>query len=116
MRSGEIVPEWLVGIIVPIHKNGAKHDPSNYRGITLRSCLGKLFMAILNNRLLTYTIQNDILSKSQLGFLAGNRTSDAHIILNNIIKKYCHNRNKKVYSAFIDFSKAFDSIRRDILL
>ena len=35
---------------------------------------------ILNQRLLKYVIENNILSKEQLGFVAGNRTSDAHII------------------------------------
>lgn len=79
------------------------------------SCLGKLFIAILNNRLLQYTIYNKILSDSQLGFLAGNRTSDAHIILNNAIRKHCHKNGSKIYSCFIDFSKAFDTVPRDIL-
>ena len=113
--SCEVIPEWVIGIIVPIHKNGSKSEPTNYRGVTLLSCLGKLFISILNNRLLQYTIQKKILSDSQLGFLAGNRTSDAHIIINNIISKYCHKKNKKIHSCFIDFSRAFDTIPRDIL-
>ena len=54
--------------------------------------------------------------KSQLGFLSGNRTSDAHIILNNLIRKNCRRNNSKIYSCFIDFSRAFDSIPRNILL
>ena len=32
LQSGEVIPEWLMGIIVPIHKKGSKLDPSNYRG------------------------------------------------------------------------------------
>ena len=81
----------------------------------LMSCLGKLFISILNNRLLQFTIRNKILSDSQLGFLAGNRTSDAHIIINNIIRKHCHKHNTKIFGCFIDFSKAFDTVPRDIL-
>ena len=115
LESNEISPDWVIGLIVPIHKKGTKTDPNNYRGITLMSCFGKLFLAILNNRLLHFTIQNKILADSQLGFLAGNRTSDAHIILNNIIKKHCHKNNSTLFSCFIDFSKAFDTIPRDIL-
>ena len=52
---------------------------------------------------------------SQLGFLAGNRTSDAHIIINNLVRKYCHTKGQKIYSCFVDFAKAFDTIPRDIL-
>ena len=116
MQSNEIVPDWTLGIIVPIHKKGSKNDPSNYRGITLMSCLGKLFLSILNNRLLQFTRENKILSDTQLGFVAGNRTSDAHIIINNLIRKYCHENKSKLFSCFVDFSKAFDTIPRDILL
>ena len=115
LESNEIVPEWVIGTIVPIHKKGPKTDLNNYRGITLMSCFGKLFLSVLNKRLLLFTNHNNILSDNQLGFIAGNRTSDAHIILNNIIRKNCHKKNEKMFSCFIDFSKAFDSIPRDIL-
>ena len=75
-----MVPEWVVVLIVPIHKSGSKTDPSNYRGISLLSCFGKLFFSILNNRLMHFTTENNILYKSQLGFMPGNRTTDAYII------------------------------------
>ena len=80
------------------------------------SCMGKLFLSILDNRLLHHAINNNILHKTQLGFVPGNRTSDAHIIINNIIQKYCHKGNSKIFSCFVDFSKAFDTVPRDILL
>ena len=115
LKNNEIVPDWLVGVIVPIDRNGTKTDPSNYRGISLLCSLGKLFLSILNNRLLTFTIENNLLSKNQLGFLPGNRTTDAHIIVPNLIRKYCHKKKSKIYSCFIDFSKAFDTIPRDLL-
>ena len=116
LESNEIIPEWVIGAIVPIYKKGSKAEPSNYRGITLMSCFGKLFLSILNNRLMKFTIDKNILSSSQLGFLPGNRTSDAHIIINNLVRKYCHKKNSKIYSCFIDFAKAFDTVPRDILL
>ena len=52
----------------------------------------------------------------QLGFLPGNRTSDAHFIIHNLIQKVCHKSNSRIYSCFIDFSQAFDTIPRDELL
>ena len=115
-KTGEVIPEWVVGMIVPIHKDGAKLDTSNYRGITLISCLCKLFISILNTRLLSFTKNQRILADSQLGFVPGNRTSDAHILIHNLVRKVCHKNNSKIYSCFVDFKKAFDSIPRDILL
>ena len=112
-KEGKGVSNWLTSLLVPIHKKGAVDDPDNYRGIALISCLAKFFYAILNNRLMDYCLKYQILSPSQLGFLAGNRTSDAHIILYNLINEYCHKRGQKLYGCFVDFSKAFDSIPRD---
>ena len=91
-------------------------DPNNYRGIALMSCLGKLFLSILNARLLEFVLKNDILGSNQLGFEPGNRTSDTHIIINNIVNKICHRGNKKLFSCFDDFRTAFDLVPRDILL
>ena len=116
LNHNDIIPDWLISIIAPIYKKGSKADPSNYRGISLLSCFGKLFLSILNNRLMEFTIKNNILSKNQLGFLPGNRTSHAHIIIHNLVRKYCHKNGSRIYSCFIDFSKAFDTIPGDILL
>ena len=108
--------KWLISIISAIHKKGAKDDPDNYRGISLMSCLGKLFLSVINNRITGFVTENNILSCGALGFVKGNRTSDPHIILNTLIQKYCHKGGKKLYGCFVDFSKAFDTVPRDILI
>ena len=45
---------WSVGFIVPIYKSGDCDDPSNYRGITITSCVGKLFTSVINQRITTF--------------------------------------------------------------
>ena len=115
LKKGGSIPLWSLSAIIPIFKNGNYDDPNNYRGISLLSSLGKLFYGVLSNRLLRYCGGKSILSPSQLGFLPGNRTTDAHLILYNLICKYCHRNNMKIYGCFVDFSKAFDSLPRDIL-
>lgn len=114
-QTNEKIEQWALALITPILKSGPKMDPSNYRGISIISCLGKFYTSILNKRLLKYCIENKILKPEQLGFLAGNRTSDAHLILYSMIQQYCHQKNEKIFSCFVDFSKAFDTIPRDLL-
>ena len=116
LQSSEVVPDWVLGMIVPLFKDGSRMDANNYRGITLMSCLGKLFLSILNARLTVYAVEHSLLTKSALGFVAGNRCSDAHIIIHNLVKKFCHGDGSKIYSCFVDFKKAFDSVQRDLLL
>ena len=67
-------------------------DPDKYRGILLISCLYKLLTAILNKRLVVFCKENGILSPRQLGFVSGNRTSDAHFVF----KDYCHNKGERL--------------------
>ena len=55
LNTGIIPTAWVEGIIIPLYKNkGDTLDVNNYRPITLLSCLGKLFTAVLNNRLSTF--------------------------------------------------------------
>ena len=56
--------------------------------------------------------KHKILSKGQLGFIPGNRTSDAHLILHNLIESYCKNKKKHIFGCFVDFEKAFDTLPR----
>ena len=48
----QIYPEeWSRRIITPVLKAREIENPDNYRGITINSCLSKLFNLLLNNRL-----------------------------------------------------------------
>ena len=115
LKHPMVINKWHMSMISPIHKNGSKMNPDNYRGISLISCFAKFFYAILNKRLLKYAKDNNILSKAQLGFLPGNRTADALLILYNLIEYYCHKNQKYLFGCFVDFSKAFDTIPRQTL-
>ena len=98
-------------MITPIFKSGKKKDPNNYRGICISSCLGKLFCAILNDSILNYTTENDIIHPSQIRFLPGNRTADHIFTLRTLYEKCVLNSNRgKLYVCFVDFKKAFNSI------
>ena len=86
----------------------------NYRGITLLSVLGKLFTRIMNNRLVTWAEEYRIYVKAQGGFRPGRSTVDNIFVLDGIMNSYLSS-GKALYSAFIDFSKAFDYVVRDNL-
>jgi hypothetical protein len=63
-------------------------NPNNYRGITVMSCLAKLFNRVLNNRLDSFLECNSIIVKEQIGFQKKSRTSDHMFILRIMIDKY----------------------------
>ena len=55
---------------------GSPTDPDNYRGITIVSCFGKLFLSVLNKRVTTFLEINNILGQEQAGFRKGHNTLD----------------------------------------
>ena len=112
LDTGIIPTSWVKGIIVPIYKNkGDSLDPGNYRPITLLSCLGKLFTAVLNDRPNIFLEENDILCENQAGFRKHYSTTDHILTLHSLIELFKYQK-KKIYCTFIDFSKAFDSVWR----
>ena len=73
----------------------------------------KYFCSILNQRLLEHANINNVLHKSQIGFLPKNRTADHVLTLRTLVDKYVHHHNEKIYACFVDFKKAFDSVWHD---
>ncbi len=60
LNSGYFPTLWKKSLITNIYKEGSISEPNNYRGITLSSCLGKLFSLIMNFRLVEYLNAHNI--------------------------------------------------------
>lgn len=102
--------QWSKGYLVSIPKAGDKTLPENGRGLTLLSCLSKLFTKLINNRLVDYLEKHKILSDAQSGFRKNRQTTDNLFITKALVDKYIKQSNKKLHFCFIDFRKAFDTI------
>ena len=112
--SGHYPSAWSSSWLKPLHKGGDRTDPNRYRGISIMSCMGKLFCSILNHRLVSFIEKNKLGSKYQIGFAKDCRTADHMLAMKTLIDKYS-SANQKLYTCFIDFSKAFDTVWRDAL-
>lgn len=102
---------WNESFLVLLHKKGDKFDPGNYRAISISSNLGKLFNKIILKRLGNFFYTNNLIRTNQIGFKENTRTSDHLFTLQSIIQNY-KQKHKKVFAAFIDLKKAFDTVWR----
>ena len=112
--KGEYPDKWSEGVIQPLHKKGSYNEPDNYRKLTLMACMGKIFEAILNKRLVFQSEATGIVDPNQFGFTQGCRTSDNVFIIDSLIS-YQKSLRKNLFITFIDFSKAFDFVNRSFL-
>ena len=115
LKSKVFPDNWNISLQSPLHKGGDPLDTNNYRGISLISCLGKCFTAIMAERLYYFVNSTAKLGKEQCAFRKGYRTTDNIFCLKSIINKYINNTKGKLYACFIDFRKAFDCVWREAL-
>ena len=107
---------WNESVTTPLHKKGDKQNPDNYRAIAVGSCLGKLFANILLTRVISYRKVNNPDTPNQLGFCEGSQTSDHILTFSTMIDKHVKVKRNHVYTCFVDFRKAFDTVNRDALI
>lgn len=81
----------------------------NYRPISLLEVTGKLLEKILNNRLLTYLENNNVLNHRQHGFRKHRGTHTALAIITETIA-IARARNEQVNLILRDIKKAFDKV------
>ena len=106
---------WLQGIINPILKRGKNPlFPTNHRGISLMSSVCKAFSSIINNRIVLHMELNGLFVDEQNGFQRL-RTCLDHIYVLTTIFRNRKQQGLSTYCCFIDFQKAFDSVRYPLL-
>ena len=101
--------EWKLANIIPIHKKGDKSDTSNYRPISLISCLGKVLEKCIFKYLYNYLVDYNKITSVQSGF----RPKDSAVFqLIDLYDTFCRalDDGKEVRVVFCDISKAFDRV------
>jgi sorting nexin-29 len=108
----ELPQQWKESIIVTIYKKGNEIECNNYRGISLLSTAYKILSNILLARLTPYS--HEIIGDHQCGFPRNRSTMDQILYIRQMLEKKCE-YNGMVHQLFIDFKKAYDSIKREVL-
>lgn len=114
--STGIFPDKLkIARVSVIHKGGIENDLNNYRPVSVLPIFSKIIERVLYHRISHFCSQENIITKQQYGFQKKKSTEQA---LLSIKDKIIDNFEQRSYTLgiFLDFKKAFDSIKHEILL
>jgi hypothetical protein len=104
--------EWKEFITLPIHKKDDKTDCNNHRGISLLLTAYKILSKSLLASSTPYI--NQVIGDHQCGFRRNRSTTDQILYIRQILEKKWE-YNGTVHQIFIDFKKAYDSIKREVI-
>ena len=111
------LPDALkISKVLPLHKEGDKHELTNYRPIPLLPTIGKIFEKLIYNRLVQFLDRYHILSEKQFGFWKKRSTVDANATLVGTIRQLWKNRTKVSCCTILDLKKASHTADHKLLL
>ena len=109
LTTGTVPLDWKHANVHPIYKKGDRHNPTNYRPVSLTSISCKLMEHIITSATMKHLETNNILYNQQHGFRAS-RSCETQLI--SFIHELTQNssNNKQTDIIIMDFAKAFDKV------
>lgn len=113
LKVGIFPAFWKTSFITPILKSGDVAQVTNYRPISILSCIPKVFEGIVCD-FLSASLRNSFVDQ-QFGFLP-HRSTELNLLtftdfLLEALEEGCH-----VHALYTDFSKAFDRVNHEVML
>jgi hypothetical protein len=100
--------------ITLLHKKAEKCFLANYRTLAVGCNLCQIYLRVLEARIRKLVEDNNLLGELQCGFRNGRRCQDNLLVIDTVIKSF-KKSNKSMFIAFLDITKAYDRIPRDVL-
>ena len=113
----QVPDEWREAVVTPIFKGGKKdrQNPSNYRPISLTSCVARTMEKVVNAKILKFLQANALLYPQQSGFLPNHSTTTQLCYLSHKWQMGL-DKGKSIESIFLDLSKAYDRVSHEGLI
>ena len=97
LRQGKYSSSWTIAHVIAILKKGDASLPSNYRPISLLSCVGKIMERVIYKNVYNYLVRNTLTYEYQSGFLPKYYTIHQLLELYNSILKSLEKKNLVVF-------------------
>ena len=115
LALSEIPKQWKTSYVIPVYKKGIKHDPLNYRPISLTSTFSQIFEHIISQKIFNHIFDFNLLTPKQFGFVPY-RSSGIQLLTYSYTWLTTYLNNESVTVVYTDIKKAFDSVSHIRLL
>jgi len=109
-----VLEDWRKASVTPVFKKRKKEDPGNYRPVSLTSILGKMMEQLILDVIIKQ-VEEKVIRSSQHGFTMGKSCLTNLIAFYNGMTGWV-DEGRAVDVAYLDFSKAFDTVSQNILI
>ena len=109
LRENTFPKFWKIAHVLPLFKKDDPSMKSNYRPVSLLSCVSKIMERVVFKHVYNYFFQYNLFYKYQAGFLPGHSTVFQLLETYHSIVK-CIDEGKSCCMIFCDLSKAFDRV------
>ena len=115
LTYGVFPDQMKIANVIPLYKSDDPMFFSHYRPVSLLYALSKVFENIMYERIVAFINANNMFYKLQFGFRPKHSPYLALITLIDKLTAALENGDYAI-GAFMDFSKAFDTVNHSILL
>ncbi|XP_075170249.1 uncharacterized protein LOC142242567 [Haematobia irritans] len=112
----QITQEMCAGITYLKPKVEQPTTASQYRPITCLNTIYKIFTSCIAAKISEYCENNNIIAEEQKGCRQNTKGCKDQLIIDSVITNQAIRNRKNLYTAFIDYQKAFDSIPHSWLI
>ena len=113
-QRGVFPDEMKSSLVTPVFKKGDRSDPANYRPIAVGEPLCRLYAAILNQRIVSWSEDSGLRAPCQAGFRPRMSTEHQLFALRHLIDRSKFQK-QPLFTAFVDLKKAYDSVQHPLL-
>ena len=109
LKCGKLPTDWKQAIVTPIFKKGCRHDPNNYRPVSLTSQVCKVLEFFVSSSITNFLTQNNLITQHQHGFTRG-RSCLTNLL--TALNDWTLSLDKGIGTnvIYLDFQKAFDTV------
>lgn len=115
LETGFYPTQWKRAIVMPLKKVPTPKSANEFRAINLLCAPGKVFDKLIYIELNNYVMSNNLINDRQSAYKASYSAETALICVLDDVRRAMDNRKITIFVG-VDFSRAFDLIRHDVLL